>query len=415
MVLLYMLSFFQRTAIPGTVFNEIQSECRLTASAVAALGTIFVLVYGSMQIAVGFVVDRFGGGKSILFGGGVMAAGSLLFPLCHEAGLLFATRAFTGLGACFMYLCILKETSVRFPPRLFTVLLGGAIFCGMLGGMLGTWPMQQLAAAIGWRQALFGVGVLTVLATLAAWLSLRRLPERLTRPTPVAWRYLREVLTNRRALPLLVSGLWGYPVYFVVQTTVGKKFLEDFAGLTAGRAAGFTLLMAVTGAVSVLFSGWAVNRFGQRRKPWLMISGAGLLVASVMLLCGTLAPAPGWIFLCAYVFLSLINIASPVQAALMRELHRARVLALSVASFNGLCYIGAGLMTSAAGAIMDAYRSQAVSSAAGLHYPREAYAWIFACLLASSTICTALYVLTPETRGRTLEERFRIDQDASRS
>ena len=36
---IYFLSFFQRVAVPGTLFNPLQAGFGLTASGVAALGT----------------------------------------------------------------------------------------------------------------------------------------------------------------------------------------------------------------------------------------------------------------------------------------------------------------------------------------------------------------------------------------
>lgn len=275
MVLLYMLSFFQRTSVPGTVFDEIQADCGLSASAVTALGALFVYVYGGMQIVVGLAVDRCGGRRMILLGGAAMAAGALLFPLGQARGTLIAARVLTGFGASFMYLCIVRETHDLFPARRFTRLMGAALFCGFAGGMAGTLPLQRVVAATGWRTALFSAGVVTALAVLLAWLCLRRIGHPAAAPaaTPLSLRPLARVLCNRRSLPLLVSGLLNYPVFFVIQAMLGKKFLQDFAGLSPGTAAAVTLAMAGTSAVSVFVGGWASHSFGQRRKPCLVACG----------------------------------------------------------------------------------------------------------------------------------------------
>src|SRR5688500_3969362 len=92
MASIYFFSYFQRAAVPGTIFNELQVDLGLSAIAVASLGSMFTWVYGGMQIAVGLTADRFGGARALLGGGLIMLLGSLLFPLAHTPLLLFAAR-----------------------------------------------------------------------------------------------------------------------------------------------------------------------------------------------------------------------------------------------------------------------------------------------------------------------------------
>lgn len=404
MVLLYALSYFQRTAVPGTVFDEIQSDCGLGAAAVTALGALFVYVYGGMQIAVGFAVDRYGGRRMILVGGGAMAAGALLFPWCHGWVPLVLARVLTGFGASFMYLCILRETHDLFAARHFTVLMGAALFCGMVGGMGGTLPLQCVVAAAGWRPALFGAGILTACAVGLAWLCLRRVHERRPAAPPFSFRPLLVVLRNRRSLALLISGLLNFPVYFVIQAVLGKKFLQDFVGLSPAAAASFTLIMAGVSAASLFLGGLSVRWLDQRRKPCLVACGFFVLIATLILLGGTLWAAPGWLFLIAYVFLAMANAASPAAAAVMKELNPQHAVALSVATYNALCYLGAGLVGNLAGAILDRFHDRATVTPLGLVYPREAYVVLFACLVGIAVACVVMYFLTPETHGRSVGE-----------
>jgi hypothetical protein len=58
-----------------------------------------------------------------------------------------------------------------------------------------------------------------------------------------------------------------------------------------------------------------------------------------------------------------------------------------VATYNGICYVGAGLVGTVAGAILDRFHDRAVTTAAGLVYPREAYTVLFACLVLIAVAC----------------------------
>ena len=80
MLSLYFFSFFLRTAVPGTIFNELQSDFRMSAAAVTGLGSGFLYIYAGMQLVVGLAADRFGGTRTLLVGGFIMAVGAAWFP-----------------------------------------------------------------------------------------------------------------------------------------------------------------------------------------------------------------------------------------------------------------------------------------------------------------------------------------------
>jgi MFS family permease len=84
MISIYFFSYFQRISVPGSNFNEIQSDFAASASIIAMLGAIGFYLYASMQLFTGIMADRFGAGRILLIGGTIMALGSILFPLTHN-------------------------------------------------------------------------------------------------------------------------------------------------------------------------------------------------------------------------------------------------------------------------------------------------------------------------------------------
>jgi len=121
---LYFVSFFQRVAVPGTIFNELQRDFAASASAVTALGAIYLLIYASLQLFIGMLADRHGGVKITLICGLCLCIGSILFPLSNSLWVLYLSRALVGVGASGMYLCIIKETDTLFSARNFAPLIG---------------------------------------------------------------------------------------------------------------------------------------------------------------------------------------------------------------------------------------------------------------------------------------------------
>ncbi|MFH0879882.1 MAG: MFS transporter, partial [Lentisphaerota bacterium] len=377
MVSVYFFSYFQRAAIPGTIFNELQADMGLSAAAVASLGSMFTWVYGGMQIFVGMLTDRYGGVRTLLGGGLLMASGALLFPLSHSTLLLFIARILTGFGASFIYLSILKELDFLFGKRNFTVAVGAMLCVAYCGGMAGSLPFERATAAFGWRNSLLVVAVL-MFATLAiAGMVLRRLEQYPKSTRAFSFRPLGEVFHNRACWPLLASSLFSFPIFFVIQTVLGKKFLQDFGGLSSPTSATFILVMTAVSAISVVVGGFLPRILSERRKPCQLGGAIVVVLAAGLLLVGVRIRAPGWLYLGGFVLLAVANASIPAGTAVMKELNRSGSMAAAISVMNGLAYLGCGTIGQAGGFILDLYSGQAVASCQSIVYPQTAYMALF--------------------------------------
>ena len=400
---IYFFSYFQRSAVPGTVFNELQADLRLSASEVASMGAVFLGVYAWMQLFVGVAADRFGGRRTLLFGGVLMTAGAAVFPLCHSKEMLYASRAVTGFGASFMYLSIVKEIDTLFGPRHFAAILGCMLFIGYSGGIAATLPFERAVAAWGWRHALLGAAALTAMLLVAGWAVLRRVPHT-HRAAPLSLRPLGDIARNRANLPLFGWSLINFPVYFVMQAVFGKKFLQDFAGLSSAGAASVLLLMVSVCAGATFSGGFLLRWTAHRRKPVLIGTSILILAAALLLLAGVLWRAPAWALLLPLLLLALAPAAGPASAALAKELNPPETAAQSVATMNFTAYIGVATLTHLCGIAMDLHEDSARVTSAGTVYPPEAYAWMFALLAVAALACLVASFYITETHGRSFRE-----------
>ena len=62
-LIFYLVSFIQRTAFPGTVFDMLQSDFGAGAAALTGVGASFAYVYGITQFFAGSWAERLGGGR----------------------------------------------------------------------------------------------------------------------------------------------------------------------------------------------------------------------------------------------------------------------------------------------------------------------------------------------------------------
>lgn len=401
MGLIYFFSYFQRAAIPGPIFDQLQSDLGVSASAVTALGAVCLYVYAAMQLFVGMAADRFGGRRTLLAGGLVLCLGAILFPLARSLPLLYACRALTGLGASFMFLSIIKEIDSLWEPRHF-VLFWGLISCmGSGGALAATTPLAWLTGKLGWRSATLAVGILSAVSLLVAWLTLRRMSD----PPPSARRPLLaplvNVLRNRASRPLLVVALVIFAVYFVIQITLGAKFLVDFCGLASGQASQVLMAMIVVGAIVGLLAEPIQRLSRQRRKPPILAGLTLALATSIALLWGARAGAPPAFFMISFVLLAVASgLTTPAMAATMKELNDPEVVSQSIAVTNCLSYVGVAVLSNVAGLVLDGFAGQATVTEGRTIYPGAAYAVIFGVLAAISLAALVAALLVPETRGR---------------
>ena len=396
---LYFLSYFQRVAVPGTIFNELQSDFAMPASAVTAVGAITLFLYGGAQVFAGGLVDRYGAARLTLVGGGLMLMGAFLFPLAPSPGFLYAARGLLGLGVSAMYLCLVKELDRLFGPRLFPQLLGVALFLGYSGGLVATYPLQKAVSAFGWRASFLGAALVTAMVLACALAVLRRDPHASGR-SQFSWSHAFAVLRNRDSIPLLVCGGINFMIYFLLQATIGKKFLEDFAGIAGSRASSFGGVMMLVAMVTIFLSGFILRLMGNRRKPALVACCALTFVSLCALLFNMARDVPGWMYLVPYIgFAASSSGSSMFGACLMKEVNPSHLVAASVGMLNSTAYLIMALGMNVSGMILDLFKDKADVTERCIIYPPQAYAAIFWILLAFAAVSLVASCFSRETRG----------------
>lgn len=383
--IIYFFSYFQRVAVPGTIFNQLQTEFAVSASAVAALSAIYLYIYSAMQLLAGLMADRAGGAKTLLIGGALLAAGSLLFPLAGGLGGLYAGRALIAVGAGMVYISVLKVIDDLFEPARFPLFLSLAVVIGFSGGLAATLPFERAVHLLGWRVTLLAVGAACALALAAV---ARLLRGRKHRPAasgaPGPHRQLAGIIRNRRAWPLFFAGPINFSTYFLFQAVVGKKMLEDCAGATSSQAAGITFAMMLTTIAWLLFQGFASQRF-HRRRPFFILSitsaTTGLLIINLAL---NLAPTTGWLTL-GYL-LTALGGGNIVIITFIKEMNHPGAAATATGLYNGLIYLVVALSGQLAGLVLDLFRESARHTATAVIYPPAAWRLLVLLCLGASLV-----------------------------
>ena len=407
LTLLYSTSYFQRTAIPGTIFNQLQHDLQMTALQVSYIGASFIYIYSLSQLFIGYLVDRFGARRVVMLGGAVFCAGVVAFPLLKVPVLIYIARMVAGIGAGTMYLSLLRESDRLFGRENYSVMIGVVFVCGYGGGLFGTLPFERLTAAFHWRHVLLGAGILSLIFYILFMISYASKEGRASAPAGVVktsgWKETCRMLAN---LPLWLDvfcGTLNFSVYFVIQTVVGKKLLHDAAGMSSSGAA--TVIFALTlVCMTVLMSSATLTRLcGNRRKPLMIFASSLEVVNMIVMCCALYFRLPSWVFAGCFISFAIASGTLISFSLTAQELGSPGTMTRSAGFYNMTNYLGVVMLSPVVGWFLDRFGNPQMVDGVLIHSV-DAYFKLFCCLLVPVIIGAVAVHFIPETRGKFCRE-----------
>lgn len=391
--------------MPGTIFNELQHDFGVSASAITSIGAVYLLIYAGSQIFIGILTDKYGGVRIILITGLILCLGSIMFPLADSIEILYLSRALIGFGASGMYLCIIKETDSLFSARNFAPLLGLFCLIGYGGGLFATRPFRAIVDAVGWRRALEAVSLIAVVMLVATYFSGRSFARQYVAPSGGSvGRKTLNVLKNLKIYPLIIAGMINFAIYFSMQATIGPKFIGDFLKVAPAQATKYTFMMMMITMTMMLTSGYISRLIGNRRKPFLIFASLNTCVSVTILLTGTLFNFPSGCFMAACLMLAISAGFTPVTVSFIKELNPRDVAAVSVGVQNTASYVAVALSANLIGLILDLFKNKTFMNHDIILYPPEAYVAVFSTMLVFAAISLTASIFSKETNGSCIAE-----------
>lgn len=406
-VVMYVIINIQRVAVPGQIFNELQSDLGVSASAVASLGASFMYVYSATQLLTGLLVDKYGGIRVLAAGSLLMGLGAVMFPLAGSLATLTLSRILVGIGGGTIYLSVVKETERLYGHR-FTTTMGVVIFLGYSGGILATLPFSLCVGWLGWRLSMGVIGVAGLLALTGILLLWRQAPRPPVVPARITPAVYWHAFTNFNNLKVIFSYTAMFGIYYTILTVIGKKFLVDIGGVSGGTASLCCTVMVIFSAILNQVTGILSAYTGSARQPYIrtMISFslAGVALATaVLFLGGGGRPVSGWWLMLAFLVICLSSGFAPITNSLMRELNPPGTTGVAVGVLNFAAYAMVAMMSNLAGLILDLFAGRATRLADGaVIYPLAAYRILFVIFLLIAAKAFFVGRSLPETHSRNI-------------
>jgi len=378
----YLVGVMHRTSF-GVAGLDAAQRFGAAPAVLSSFVVLQLLVYASLQVPVGVLLDRFGAKRLVIVGALTMAAGQLLLALATDLPVAIAARVLVGTGDALTFISVLSVVSTWFPARrvpLMTQLTG---LLGQLGQVLSAIPLAALLQGPGWSTAFASAAALGVAVAIAVAAVLRDRPPGAPPPPPAASP--REVLAGLASSwrePGTRLGLWSHMGTQFSGTVFallwGVPYLVAGQGFSAGEASALlTLLVGVGIAAGPLFGELTARH--PLRRSWLVIA---VIVATATAWTAVLAvppPAPRWLIVMLVVVLALGGPGSVVGFDYARTFnpgHR-RGTAIGIVNVGG--FLASLVVALAIGVVLGlvgpgGYTPEAFRVAWAVQYPVWAFA-----------------------------------------
>lgn len=389
--LFFFYAFAQRVA-PSVMVEELMRDFAVGAAILGNLTAFYFYAYASLQIPIGFMLDRLGP-RRLMTGGLLLAGiGSLVFTAGGSIMFAYAGRLLIGAGSAFSWVGALTVALQWFPPRRFAGLAGGTQAFGMAGAVFGQAPVAALVAGWGWRGAMMALAALGLALAAAIWAVARDKPV----PTHAAVGLgagLRIVLARRQTW---LSGIFGMAMVSPMVAFGGLwavPYLTQTQGMTRAEAAALTSIMFIGWGIGAPLVGWLSDRIGRRRVP-MLASGAltTLMLAALPLVDG----APAWVIAGLMTMQGFCASTMVVGVALARESTPPHVSGTVLGVVNTFVVGSGALLQPLIGALLDLQWDGTMSGGARV-YSASAYYHAFAVLPLIMAIGTVAALLSRDT------------------
>src|SRR4051812_23321509 len=337
-------SHFFHLVLPA-LFPWLMRDFGLSYTEVGALMTVFFIISGVGQAAAGFVVDRFGPSRVLMFGVCCLAISGFTLAAAGHYAMLAVSAAFAGLG-----------NSV-FHPVDFTILnrrvsterLGHAFSVHGLTGNLG-WAaapvfMAGITGLSNWHVAGFAAGMVAIVVLVMLIWQRDLLHVSVMRASPERGAHSA---TQAGTFAFLSSpGVWLCFAFFLVTTLAlgalqnfGPGLLHNMYGLSLVTATSGLTAYMLGGAAGIVAGGFLASRSGSHDRVIVMALGLSTLCALIM----ALGVIPSWSVLGVMAVLGLgVGLAGPSRDLLVRHAATAGFGKAAFGRVYGFVYSGLDL------------------------------------------------------------------------
>jgi len=345
----YFISALLR-AITATLSPLLTNEFNLTAGDLGLLAGGYFLGFASMQIPLGYLLDRHGPKKIVSSFLLIAIIGTVAFALAQSFSGLLISRILIGVGvsACLMgpltgyRIWFADEYQQRANAWMLMVLSMGFVFS--------TLPVQILLPIIGWRWIF---GLITILILIVIILTILFIPKWQTKNKnqEKSDGSLSDVWKNKFFRSTIPLGLFNYGGMVAIQTLWAGPWMVRVAGYNPLESATGLFWINVTMLLAFFIFGYILPKITKLGFESMKLMKVGLPISYLSLLVIIISGEnAGAVHFTIYLLTSIVLTLTQPAVALSFPTSLA---GKSLTSFNLLIFVGTFIMQWGIGLIID--------------------------------------------------------------
>jgi len=346
----YFISALLR-AITATLSPLLTSEFSLSAGDLGLLAGGYFLGFASMQIPLGYLLDKYGPKKIVSSFLLIAIIGTIAFALAQNFAGLLLSRILIGVGvsACLMgpltayRIWLADEYQQRANAWMLMVLSMGFVFS--------TLPVQILLPVIGWRWVFGLIAILIFLVILMTIFFIPKWKNNETNEELNNNSSLSIVWKNQFFLSTIPLGLFNYGGMVAIQTLWAGPWMVRVSGYNPMESATGLFWINITMLIAFFIFGYILPKVTKLGFETMKIMKIGLPISYLSLLMIIfLGNNAGALFFTIYLLTSIVLTLTQPAVALSFP---TKIAGTSLTSFNLLIFVGTFIMQWSIGIAID--------------------------------------------------------------
>ena len=355
----YFLSCLLR-AITATLSPVLTLEFDLMAADLGLLAGGYFLGFASMQIPLGYLLDKFGPKKIVSSFTLIAFIGTVSFALAQSFSGLLASRILIGVGVSACLMAPLTGYRIWFAENQQQRANSWMLMIASLGFLSSTLPVQLLLPTLGWRWMFGGIAVLILISII---LMLTFIPKWNHQKDESLNGSFADVWKNKFFISVIPLGLFNYGGLMAIQTLWAGPWMIRVAGYSPLESATGLFWINITMLVSFFLWGYFLPKIISLGFSAIKILKLGIpLSFLVMLTIILLGPKAGAFYITLFILTSIFLSVIQPAVGLTFQSHLA---GKALTSFNLLIFLGAFIMQWFIGLVIDLVKSFGYSEIIG--------------------------------------------------
>jgi MFS family permease len=348
----YFLSCLLR-AITATLSPVLTLEFELMAADLGLLAGGYFLGFASMQIPLGYLLDKFGPKKIVSSFLLIAFIGTVSFALAQNFSGLLVSRILIGVGVSACLMAPLTGYRIWFAENQQQRANSWMLMIASLGFLSSTLPIQLLLPSLGWRWIFGGIAALILISIFLMLVFIPKWNHQKDESLENSERKgsLADVWKNKFFISVIPMGLFNYGGLMAIQTLWAGPWMIRVAGYTPLESATGLFWINITMLISFFLWGYFLPRITNLGFSALKILKLGLPVSFlIMLIIIILGSKAGAFYITLFILSSIFLSVTQPAVGLSFASHLA---GKALTSFNLLIFLGTFIMQWVMGLVID--------------------------------------------------------------